>query len=218
MTGNENLTIRTRIERIRKLSADDQGSEGYYQAAILSQSVLQDTIGGAHPIMRSIDSALKSDNWRQAAAASRSVVDLYEMGALRSPRLALAHEIEGDILEIAQSQLKAAETETDPIQNQVRLAIAAFLSGASLEDALRRLCDAHGLPYDAQNTTIAKLQTALYQPSKQVEIISSSENKQITAWAATRNNADHGHFGKITFSEVLSMTVGVRGFIDKYLP
>ena len=98
------------------------------------------------------------------------------------------------------------------------MGIAAFLAGASLEDALRRLCDGRGLSYDVQRTSISKLQTVLFQSSKQIEIISGSENKQVTAWGATGNKADHGHFGEITHTEVLAMVLGVRAFIDKHLP
>jgi hypothetical protein len=50
------------------------------------------------------------------------------------------------------------------------------------------------------------------------EVISGSENKQITAWGDTRNKADHGRFSEIIHSEVASMVIGVRGFINKYLP
>jgi len=114
-------------------------------------------------------------------------VALCEEGSLKSPRLAIAREIEGDILDIAQAQVQAAETSRDSAQKQLQLAIAAFLSGASLEDALRRLADADGVAYDTQRTSVSKLQAALFQPSKQVEVISTSENKQITAWGDTRN-------------------------------
>ena len=76
---------------------------------------------------------------------------------------------------------------------------------------MRRLCDARSIPYDAQKTSLAKLQMALYQPSKQIEVISSGENKQITAWGETRNNADHGCFDKITHSEVIAMVLGNAG-------
>jgi len=126
----------------------------------------------------------------------------------------IAHEIEGDLLDIAQAQTQAAEKNTDPNQKQLQLAIAAFLAGASLEDSLRRLCDARRISYDVQRASISKLQSELFQPSKQVEVISSSDNKQITAWGDTRN----GKFGEITYAEVLSMVVGVRAFIDKHLP
>ena len=165
-----------------------------------------------------LETALKAKDWNGAPAASRTVITLFEQGSLKSPRLAIAHEIEGDLLDIAQAQTQAAENNNDPNQKQLQLAIAAFLAGASLEDSLRRLCDSRGITYDAQRTTISKLQSALFQPSKQIEVISSSENKQITAWGDTRNKADHGKFGEITYAEVLTMVIGVRAFIDKHLP
>jgi hypothetical protein len=114
--------------------------------------------------------------------------------------------------------MAAAETANDQTQKRIQLAVAAFLAGASLEDALRRLCDARGLVYDVQRTSIAKLQTTLFQPSKQIEVISGSENKQITVWGDTRNKADHGRFDEITHTEVLAMVLGVRAFVDKHLP
>src|SRR5437899_6808521 len=218
MAATEDAAIKGRIDRIRHLSGDQQGSTDYFQAASLAQSVLHDTVGGSHPLMGALDSALKAADWGRAVAASRSVITLYDQGALQSPRLAIEQEIEGDILDVAQAQTAAAETSKDPIEKQVRLGIAAFLAGASLEDALRRLCDARGVAYDAQRTSISKLQAALFQPSKQIEVISGSENKQITAWGDTRNKADHGRFAEITHTEVLAIVLGVRSFIDKHLP
>jgi hypothetical protein len=58
----------------------------------------------------------------------------------------------------------------------------------------------------------------MYQPSKGVEHISNSENKQITAWGDTRNKADHGKFSELTQTEVISIIIGTRAFIDKHLP
>jgi len=100
----------------------------------------------------------------------------------------------------------------------MRLAVAAFLCGAALEDALRRLCDKDGLEYDAANSSLSKLQAVLYSPSNGVTIVSKSENAQISAWAQTRNNADHGKFSLVTSPEVQSMMIGVRAFIEKHLP
>jgi hypothetical protein len=96
--------------------------------------------------------------------------------------------------------------------------VAAFLAGAALEDGLRRLCDASGLTYDRLRTNIAKVQALLYQPSSQVEIISTSEFKQITTWGDTRNKADHGHFAELTQTEVDALVIGVRAFLDRHLP
>lgn len=217
MAADENPTIKPRIAQIEALTQRGLNSTKYYEAASLAQSVIHDTVGGSHPIMTELESALKATNYDRAMAASRAVLTLYKNGALKNPRLAIAGEIEGDLLDIAQAQAQTAEKSTDASQRQTHLGIAAFLAGASIEDALRRLCDASGIPYDAQRSSLAKLQAALYQPSKQTEIISSSENKQITAWGDTRNKADHGKFSEITQTEVLTMIMGARSFIEKHL-
>ena len=217
MVLDENTRIENLIEEIRELN---KGQSRFRAPTVvaLSQTVLHDTVGTNHPLMKVLDHGLKSKNWFDAFAASRAVVTLYDKGGLSSPRLAIAHEIEGDILDIAQKQVEASERNSDATHKQLQLGIAAFLSGAALEDALRRLCDASGISYNPQRTSISILQAALYQPSKQIEMISGSENKQITAWGDTRNKADHGRFSEITHAEVRSMVISVRGFIDKYLP
>jgi hypothetical protein len=218
MAEKEAEIIKGRIDRIRYLTNDDQGSDQWLEAGSLALTALFDSVGGSHPLASVLDTALKAKDWDSALAASRAVITLFEQGSLKSPRLTIAHEIEGDLLDIAQVQTQAAENNPDPNQKQLQLAIAAFLAGASLEDSLRRLCDSRGTTYDVHRTTISKLQSALFQPSKQVEVISSSENKQITAWGDTRNKADHGKFGDITYAEVLGMVIGIRAFIDKHLP
>jgi hypothetical protein len=218
MTMEENAAIKARIDNISFLCGEDQGTTEYFEAASLAQSVLYDTVGGSHPLAATIKSALEATDWNRARAASRAVVTLYKEGSLKSPRLVIAREIEGDILDIAQSQAEIAEKNQDGTEKQLQLAIAAFLAGAALEDALLRLCDSHAITYDTQHTSISKLQSALFQPSQQIEVISSSENKQITVWGDSRNKADHGHFGEITHTEIVAMLLGVRAFIDKHLP
>src|SRR3989304_6005046 len=100
MAANENSAIKARIDRIRHLSSEDRGTTEYFEAASLAQSVLHDTVGGSHPLMAALENALKSADWSRAVAASRGVVALYDEGALKSPRLTIAHEIEGSILDI----------------------------------------------------------------------------------------------------------------------
>lgn len=217
MVFDENARIENLIEKIREL-CKDPSSYRDHEVIGLCQTVLHDTVGTRHPLMKKLDDALKSDDPANVLAASRSVVKLFDEGGLISPRLAIAHEIEGDILDIAQKQVEMSEGNTDATHKQLQLGIAAFLAGAALEDALRRLCDANGISYNPQRTSISSLQTELYQPTNQIEVISQSETKQITAWGDTRNKADHGRFSEIIPPEVLSMVIGVRGFIDKHLP
>lgn len=217
MATDENSTLNERVNRIRELMSGN-GSAASLEAAILAQAVLHDTVGGSHPLMATINNALEKSASVLAGAASRALVKLFDEGGLTNPRLVIAHEIEGSLLDISQSQVQLAESTQDVTQKQVYLAIAGFLAGATLEDVLRRLCDAGGIDYDTQHTSISKLQSVLFQPTKQIEVISSSENKQITAWGDTRNKADHGKFSDITYAEVISMVIGVRAFIDKHLP
>ena len=216
MAQSENDKLSVRVDRIRELCR--LGGNSGFEAATLARTVFYDTVGSSHPLMVDLDRALEKANWVLALAASKSVLTLYNEGGLASPRLVIAHEIEGEILDLALAQVKAAETEKDTTKKQMHLAISAFLAGAALEDALRRLCESNGASYDTQHTSISKLQSVLFQPAKQIEIISSSENKQLTAWGDTRNKADHGRFVDITYSAVLSMVVSVRSFVDKHLP
>lgn len=218
MVTNEEATIKTRVERIRRILHDNARMCDLYEAASLGQSVVHDTVGGSHPITDAIEKAVASEKREKIEGVCRTLISLYDQGDLKSPRLTIAREIEGDFLDIAQAQAQAVELSKDPQQKQVQLGIAAFLAGATIEDALRRLCDAHGVNYDTQKSSIAKLQTALYQPSKHIEIISQSENKHITVWGDTRNKADHGKFSEIMHTEVVSMIMGVRAFIEKHLP
>ena len=109
MTSDEDTTIETRIERIRHLVRIDQGTAEFYEAASLAQSVLFDTVGGSHPIMSAIEKAVATTDWTKTVGATKSVLVLYDQGALKSPRLSIAREIESDFLDIAQSQAQAAE-------------------------------------------------------------------------------------------------------------
>lgn len=217
MNREDSSTVKSRIDKIRKLTEKDKGTFAFWEAVSIAKSVLYDTVGGSHPIMRSLEKAISSNDYIQGVGASRAVVELYDQDALKSPRLAIAAEIETDILVTAQSLVQAAETNLDQDSKTIQIAIAAFLAGSALEDALRRLCDVNQLPYETDNTSISKLQSVLYQPSKQIEIIGRSDSKQITVWGDTRNKADHGKFKELTFTEVVSMIMGVQSFINRYL-
>ena len=216
MASHQSMT--KRIDKVRSLVSEETGLREWFEAASIALTVLHDTVGSSHPLSSSLRHALEKGDYDRAVAAARAVIHLYDEGGLQSPRLAIAHEIEGGLLDIADTQVQSAERASDLSQKQLQLAIAAFLAGAALEDALRRLCDSNEIAYDTQRSTIAKLQGSLYQPSKQIEVISNSENKQVTAWGDTRNRADHGKFAELTQFEVQGMVLGVRGFIDRHLP
>ena len=97
---NDSLSgsIKARIERIRELTSSDKGSHDFFQAVSIAQSVIYDTVGSSHPVMSALENSITDPHWTKSIGATRAVIDLYEQGALTSPRLAIAGEIETDLL------------------------------------------------------------------------------------------------------------------------
>jgi len=89
---------------------------------------------------------------------------LFDQGALVSPRL-IAHEIEGSIVDIAQAQVENAEKVPDGIQKQLHLAIAAFLAGAALKDALQRRCGITTLALSSNRVASQRTRVG-YEPTR----------------------------------------------------
>jgi hypothetical protein len=205
-------TFEDRVNRIR----DHLEAEKYQEACVSALTVAEDS-GRRGALFATVRDAINLE-WPKQKAAAQAVVDLFDDGNLEAPTLRIAHEIESDLLGVAEAQVKIAEISTAPTQKTVSLAIAAFLAGTVLEDALRRLCDANGLQNEAGRTSLSKLQALLYQPSKGVEMIDVGETKQITAWGETRNNADHGNLDQLTQTDVTILVMGVRAFVDRHLP
>lgn len=89
---------------------------------------------------------------------------------------------------------------------------AASLAGAVLEDTLRKLCIKHKLAVPERaninglNAGLAR--AGVYNPLTQ---------KQITAHADVRNNADHGHYDEVSRNDVEDMVKWVRRFAEQHL-
>jgi len=82
-------SIVNKVDKIRSLTDQMRGGgTKFYQAALIAQSVLNDTVGSSHPAMRSLENAMSDKDYSKVLGASRAVVSLYDEDALRSPRLA----------------------------------------------------------------------------------------------------------------------------------
>jgi hypothetical protein len=121
MFEKHNEKVKLRIDKIKQLLNPGRGSEGCLEAGALALTVIDDTVGGSHSLWSILESALKSSDWERARDTSLGIVTLYEQGTLNSPRLAIAHEIEGDFIEIANVQAQAAEIEKDINKKQFHL-------------------------------------------------------------------------------------------------
>lgn len=89
---------------------------------------------------------------------------------------------------------------------------AASLVGAVLEDTLRRICDQQNVSYP-EKTNINALNTLLAK----VTVYNKLTQKEITAKADIRNNADHGKFDQFTESDVKDMVKWVQRFASEHL-
>lgn len=89
---------------------------------------------------------------------------------------------------------------------------AASVAGAVLEDTLRKLCDKHSISYGAK-TKIDALNSDLVKANAYDKLV----QKEITAKADLRNNADHGHFNKVRSEDVADMVRWIRRFVTENL-
>ncbi len=123
----------------------------------------------------------------------------FQQGFIKNLRAEIRGEVDADFL--AQAIRLLNDELKDP---------AAMLIGAVLEDSLRQLCLKHevteGLNIESMNI-----------PLKRAGIYNLPVQQQVTAWAAIRNKADHGHFNEYDLLQVKNMHQGVLDFIVKFL-
>ncbi len=89
---------------------------------------------------------------------------------------------------------------------------AASLTGAVLEDTLRKMCDQRNIAYP-EKTNIDRLNMLLVKNGAYNKL----KQKEITAKADIRNNADHGNFDQFNASDVKDMTGWAKRFVSDHL-
>lgn len=95
---------------------------------------------------------------------------------------------------------------------------AAVLTGAVLEDALRRLCQRQSPPisvFDSKGNP--KKMSVMIEDLKKSGLYNELKAKQLRSWAGTRNHAAHGEFTEFNRADVEAMITGVENFLRDYL-
>lgn len=89
---------------------------------------------------------------------------------------------------------------------------AAFLVGATLEDGLRKIATIHGIAVRISDD-IGGLNMKLADK----EVYNRLMQKQVQAWKAIRDHADHGKFDQYKKEDVEDMLKGVQRFLGENL-
>lgn len=133
--------------------------------------------------------------------AVEAVLHDFEAGLLFDVQSLIAAELLGDFMDQAEALLTAGYHVP-----------AASLSGAILEDSMRKLCEKHNINYTAKSG-IYSLNSELAQNTIYDKLIM----KRITAIADIRNNTDHGNFDKFIKEDVTDMIKWFGRFTSDYL-
>jgi hypothetical protein len=128
----------------------------------------------------------------------RAAKEDYEGGYLFNVRALVTAEVLDDFLEHATELLRA--NHKDP---------ACVVAGIALESSLKELCT-------SQSIVHGKLETMNVELCK-AGVYNMAMQKQVTAWAARRNDAAHGKWGAYTAADVDDLIKGVTRFIAEYL-
>jgi len=137
---------------------------------------------------------------RTAVGILQRVRDDYAKGHLRDVRELAAAEVFTDFLEMA-----------GHLHSEGYKDAAASIAGAVLEDSLRRLHLKH-IGQVQGMSSISKLNDAL----RKATVYGQAVWRQIQVWGDIRNDADHGHFGKVDAAAVKQMILGIGDFLAKH--
>jgi hypothetical protein len=144
---------------------------------------------------------IQTDKW---LGILHAVADDLRSGMLSNVQELVAAEVFTDLSEMA-----------DYLVGQGYQLPAIAVTGAVLEDALRRICQKSGITWDG-DSSIAKLNTELYKAN----VYDKAQHGQVDAWGKLRNKVDHGNFAnaeEISINDAKRFINGLRDFVMKYL-
>jgi hypothetical protein len=89
---------------------------------------------------------------------------------------------------------------------------AASLTGAVLEDSMRRIASKNSIALDPKENLAAQ-----NVKLRQGKVYNMVVWRRVEMWREIRNSADHGRFDEYTKADARQMLDGVRDFLGKYL-
>ncbi len=152
------------------------------------------------------------ENFRQANRNNKLGVlcaakEDYEKGHLSDLKNQSLSKVSDNSLEEAECLLKSDDTKMGP-------GLACILAGGVLENALRKLCEKHGVNPGNDHPTVDSMLNVLKKPLG----LSKARLTQFKAHKDFRNLAAHGKLNKIDHEAARRMISDVRIFLDTHLP
>lgn len=141
------------------------------------------------------------DDVEQGVAVLRAAKEDVEGGYLQKVETLVSAGVFSDFLEMAEHLL----------DNDYKHP-AASLTGAVLEDGLRRICGNNNITVKSDDNI-----SSLNQKLAQNHIYNPLQQGQIQVWNKLRDYADHGNFDQYEQDDVEDMLKGVRKFLSEYL-
>ncbi|WP_437631082.1 hypothetical protein [Sorangium sp. So ce854] len=133
----------------------------------------------------------------------RALREDYVNGRTRAVAELIHADVFGDMLDMAQHLLD--ENYKDP---------AAVIAGSVLEEHLRKLCIKHAIPtVDAKG--VHKKAAVMNSELRACGAYDKNDEKSVTAWLGTRNDAAHGNYAKYLAQQVNLLIASIRDFIAR---
>lgn len=169
-----------------------------------SLSFLTNLLGNEHVYVQHFGAQVQkgsSDNVRKGQGILRAVRGDIAGGYLTDIRTLISAEVFTDFL--GKAEHLHINGYKDP---------AASLTGAVLEDGLRKIADANSVKLKVRED-LSSLNGKLVSAG----VYNNLTRKKIQVWIDVRNNADHGNFGEYDAGDVADMLQGVETFLANHL-
>ncbi|MEM9954608.1 MAG: hypothetical protein AAF846_23565, partial [Chloroflexota bacterium] len=141
----------------------------------------------------------------------RGLQAAYDDGMLSNLSIQIEDEVVSDYLGQASNLLSEGK------QGQYEHVPAAVLTGAILEDALRRLCSRQQPPIPTSKPTgQPHTMMTLVENLKKAGLFNELKASRLRAWVHIRNKAAHGKFSEFDRKDVEEMLIGVKNFLQDY--
>ncbi len=209
-----------RQARIMSLSELHVGETAFFALRTRFLSLIEFMSSTNRNLHRIADEVASLDNKRsdmkKLKGFIQGVKQDYEAGLLDTLTSMIEAEVTSDYMGQAEQLLG------EGIPGHYDYVPAAVLTGAVLEDALRRLCQRQTPPIDlvivdAKGKTSPKMLNTLIDDLKKAGLYNELKAKQLRAWVDIRNAAAHGEFAKFTRTDVEQMIPAVQTFLADYM-